>query len=64
MDFSKNVKKALIDCDKNTSWLADEVAKETGMFCDAAYISRILSGQRNAPKIKDAISRILDIKNG
>lgn len=58
-DFGKAVKKRLIDVNKNTSWLADQVRKKTGMFCDQAYISRIVSGERNAPKIVAAINEIL-----
>ena len=58
-DFGKAVKKRFIDVTKNTSWLADQVRKKTGMFCDQAYISRIVSGERNAPKIVAAINEIL-----
>jgi len=46
---------------KTQSWLANEVCKKTGMFVDDAYISKILTGQRSAPKIVNAIREILDI---
>ena len=31
------------------------------MFVDDAYLSKILTGQRNAPKIVQAIREILDL---
>lgn len=61
-DFGKAVKKRLIDVGMNTSELAEEVAKRTGLFCDAPYISVILNGKRNAPKIKTAICEILEME--
>lgn len=61
MDFSKSVKKALIDKEKTTAWLAERVREKTGMFCDAPYISRILSGDRSPEKIIQAINEILEI---
>lgn len=61
MDFAKKVKKRLIDIEQTTAWLAAEVEKKTGMFCDAAYISRILSGERRPEKIIVAIKDILEL---
>lgn len=46
---------------RTQSWLANEVNARTGLFVDDAYISKILTGQRNAPKIIQAIRDILDI---
>lgn len=60
--FTKEVKKALIDIDKNYEWLSEEVKKKTDLYCDAAYISRVLSGERNAPKIAEAIKDILELE--
>ena len=59
--FGKEVKKRLIDLEWTMDALAVEVTKRTGLFCDNAYISRILSGQRNPPKIVQAIRDILSI---
>ena len=41
--------------------LAEELSKKTEMYVDDAYLSKILTGQRNAPKIVQAIREILDI---
>lgn len=60
-NFAKEVKKSLIDRDWTAADLAQEVNRKTGLYCDAAYISRILTGKRNAPKIVQAIRDILDI---
>lgn len=60
--FGKEVKKKLIDFDWNMADLAEKISEKTGMFCDVAYLSRILGGQRNPPKIKEAICEILEIK--
>lgn len=46
---------------RTQAWLAREISKRTGMFVDDAYLSKILTGQRNAPKIVQAIREILDL---
>ena len=46
---------------KTQAWLCGEVTRETGLKVDSAYMSKILSGQRNPPKIIASIRRILDI---
>lgn len=61
-DFGLAVKtKLLISEIKTQANLAKEVSNKTGMFVDDAYLSKILTGQRNAPKIVKAISEILNI---
>lgn len=60
-DFEKAVKKKLIDLDKSQTWLCQEINKKTGLFADVSYLNKIYSGQRNAPKIVNAIAEILDI---
>lgn len=52
----------LIDLEWNTAKLADAVSEKTGMYCDTSYVSKILSGERSAPKIRAAICEILEIK--
>jgi hypothetical protein len=47
---------------KEQKWLEEEIAKETGLYTDSSYLYKILTGQRNAPKIVKAIRKILDIK--
>lgn len=46
---------------KTQEALAEEVQKRTGLKVDGAYISNILAGRRNAPKIVQAIKEILEI---
>jgi hypothetical protein len=62
MEFKKTVLKKLVDLDKNQKWLLSEIHEKTGLYCDNSYLSKILSGQRAAPKIVSAIKEILDLK--
>lgn len=41
--------------------LAKLVHEKTGLYCDHAYMSRILNGERKAPKIRAAIAEILQL---
>lgn len=60
--FGLEVKTKLLGPPKRTQdWLAEQVNNVTGMYVDSAYISRILTGQRSAPKITKAIREILNI---
>lgn len=60
--FGLEVKTKLLGPPNRTqSWLAEQVSAATGMYVDSAYISRILTGQRNAPKVVQAIREILDL---
>ena len=60
--FGLEVKTKLLGPPTRTqAWLASEVRAVTGLYVDDAYISKILTGQRNAPKIVQAIREILDL---
>lgn len=60
--FGLAVKTKLLGPPSRTqSWLAGEINALTGMYVDDAYISKILTGQRSAPKIVKAICDILEI---
>ena len=60
--FGLEVKTKLLGPPNRTqTWLAEEVNKATGMYVDSAYISKILTGQRNAPKVVQAIRDILGL---
>lgn len=61
-EFGKKIKIALIERDRTQNWLIDEVKKKTGLFLDSAYLSRIMVGERNAPKIVAAIREILEFE--
>lgn len=60
-DFGLRVKTELLKVGKSQKWLEEEVSKKTGLFVDGGYMYKILSGQRNAPKIVTAIREILNI---
>ena len=60
-DFRKAVKIALVEQDKKAKWLIEEVAKRTGLYFDDSYLSKILNGKNNNPKIVEAIKDILGI---
>ena len=61
-DFGLCVKTELLRQGKEQKWLEEQIAKETGLYMDSGYLYKILTGQRNAPKIIDAIRNILNIK--
>lgn len=60
-EFGLCVKNKLLRLGRGQKWLETEVSKRTGLFVDSGYMYKILTGQRNAPKIVQAISDILDI---
>ena len=62
-DFGLSVKTKLIQIGKSQKWLEEEVTKKTGLYVDSGYMYKILTGQRNAPKIIDAICEILNIES-
>jgi len=61
-DFGLCVKTKLLQIGKEQKWLEEAVAEKTGLFVDSGYMYKILTGQRNAPKIVSAIREILEIK--
>lgn len=61
-DFGLCVKTKLLQMGKSQKWLMDEITKKTGLFVDSGYMHKILTGQRNSPKIVTAIKEILNIK--
>lgn len=46
---------------KTQAWLARQVRDATGLYVDDAYLSKILTGQRNSPKVVRAIQNILSL---
>lgn len=60
-DFGLCVKTKLLQMGKDQKWLEKAVAENTGLFMDGGYMYKVLTGQRNAPKIVAAICEILDI---
>ena len=61
-DFGLCVKTKLLQMGKEQKWLEDAVSEKTGLYVDGGYMYKILTGQRNAPKIVAAICEILSIQ--
>lgn len=61
-DFGLRVKTELLRHGKEQKWLENAVSEKTGLYVDGGYMYKILTGQRNAPKIVDAICEILNIQ--
>lgn len=59
--FGLQVRTELLKRGKSQHWLEGEVIKNTGLFVDNGYMYKILTGQRAAPKIVQAIKEILGI---
>lgn len=63
-DFGLCVKTKLLQLGREQKWLEEAITEKTGLFVDGGYMYKILTGQRKAPKIVEAIKEILDIKEG
>lgn len=61
-DFGLCIKTELLRIGKDQKWLEKTVTEKTGLFVDSGYMYKILTGQRNAPKIVAAICEILNIE--
>ena len=60
-DFEYKVKNKLLKMKRNQAWLIEEVKKKHNCFLDSAYMSKIISGKRQAPEIRKAICEVLGI---
>ena len=63
-DFGLCVKTELLRHGKEQNWLIEEIKKLTGLYVDSGYMYKVLTGQRNAPKIVAAICEVLNIQEG
>lgn len=61
-DFGLSVKTELLRRGKEQKWLEEAVSEQTGLYVDGGYMYKILTGQRKAPKIVEAIREILGLK--
>ena len=61
-DFGLCVKTELLRTGRDQKWLEEAVTEKTGLYVDNGYMWKILTGQRNAPKICAAICEILNIR--
>ena len=60
-DFGLCVKTELLRRGKEQKWLEQRIREKTGLYVDSSYLSKIFTGQRNAPKVVQAICDILEI---
>lgn len=61
-DFGLAVKTELLRNGKEQKWLEQAVTEKTGLFVDSGYMYKILTGQRKAPRIVEAICEILGME--
>ena len=61
--FGKEIKKRLVDLNRNQNWLIGEVAAATGLYFDNSYLYKIMTGKLSTPSITTAIMEILDISH-
>ena len=59
--FGLCVKTELLRRGMEQKELEKRITEETGLYVDSGYIYKILTGQRNAPKVVQAIREILDL---
>ena len=60
--FGKDIKRRLIDLDRNQTWLIQQIRERTGLYCDSSYLYKIQTGQCATPGIVGAICDILSIR--
>lgn len=61
-DFGRAVLNRLVEVGMTQTELIDCVKEKTGQFLDGGYLYKILTGQRAAQKIVQAIREILELK--
>ena len=59
--FGKEIKKKLVDIEKNHSWLIDQVCRQTGLYFDRSYLHKIMVGKLETPKVVQALREILGL---
>lgn len=60
-DFGLCVKTELLRRGMEQKQLERDITERTGLYVDSSYLSKIFTGQRNAPKVVQAIRDILGI---
>ena len=61
-DFGKEIKKRLVDIDKNQEWLIARVRDDTGLYFYSSYLYKVLVGNIATPSILASICKILGIE--
>ena len=60
-DFGLCVKTELLRRGMEQKELEKRITEKTGLYVDSSYLSKIFTGQRNAPKVVQAIREILEM---
>lgn len=60
--YGKAVKIKLIEDGMSQKELIARVAQDTGLYFDDSYLTKILNGKNNNPKIRNSINKILGIE--
>lgn len=61
-EFGILVQIGLLKSGHSQKWLIQRCREQTGMYIDSGYLNRLLTGQRNSPKLEAAIKEILHLK--
>ena len=60
-NFGKSVKRQLDEACQTQVWLIGQVRGDTGLYFDARYLHKILTGRMATPSIVNSICKILEI---
>lgn len=63
-EFKKLVKHRLVDLNMTQADLIREITKQTGLYLDSSYMSKIFNGKNHNQKILDSMKKILDLPEG
>ena len=61
-EYGKRIKIALVTQGMSQNELIERVRADTGLYMDTSYLTKILNGYNNKPKICNAINRILNLE--
>lgn len=61
-NFGKDIKKRLLDIEKNQNWLIEKVKEKTGLYFDSSYMNKIMTGTLKTPSIVNAVCDILELQ--
>ncbi|MBE6831683.1 MAG: XRE family transcriptional regulator [Ruminococcaceae bacterium] len=56
------IKMELFSAGQTQEWLIEQVKKKTGMYVDSSNLYKLMTGQSNSKKLKNAICDILQIQ--
>ena len=59
--FGIAVRSSLLKSGRTQEWLIQECKNKTGLFIDSSVMSKLMTGQRNSKRLKQAIVEILNL---